>query len=107
MRMLFPIQLEKMVKVFLESERPEAYRLMKSAGELDEVAKMRAEAAYQSYLDQKGEISEDEVREMIQQRKTDPLASIRYMAMRESRIVESVIEQMLDFPSEETAEETI
>ena len=103
--MPFLSQLETMVKEFLESERPETYRRMKAAGELDDVAKMRAKAADESFMDRNGEISDRELKEIALLRKTDPLARIRYMAMRESRIVEVVLSQMLDFPSEGTEQE--
>ena len=106
MRVPFLPQLETMVKEFLESERPETYRLMKAAGELDEVARMRAEAAMEAYETQMAEMPETEVAEMNRQLKTDPLASIRYMTQRQNRIVEESLAQLLDFPSEESAETT-
>ena len=106
MRMPFLNQLETMVKEFLETERPETYRRMKAAGELVAVATMRAEAAREAYETQMAEMPEAEVAEMNRQLKTDPLASVRYMTQRQSRIVEESLAQMLDFPSEESAEAT-
>ena len=106
MRMPFLPQLETMVKEFLETERPETYRRMKAAGELDAVATMRAEAAREAYETQMAEMPETEVAEMNRQLKTDPLASVRYMTQRQSRIVEESLAQLLDFPSEESAETT-
>lgn len=106
MKMPFLPQLETMVKEFLETERPETYRRMKAAGELDAVATMRAEAAMEAYETQMAEMPEAEVAEMNRQLKTDPLASVRYMTQRQSRIVEESLAQMLDFPSEESAEAT-
>ena len=106
MRMPFLPQLETMVKEFLESERPETYRRMKSAGELDEVARIRAEAATEQYDEAMAEMPETEVAEMNRQLKTDPLASVRYMTQRQNRIVEESLAQLLDFPSEETEEAT-
>ena len=107
MKMPFLPQLETMVKEFLETERPETYRRMKAAGELDAVATMRAEAAREAYETQMAEISDNEIREMNQELKTNPLASIQYMTRRENRIVEESLAQLLDFPSEETTDETI
>ena len=106
MKMPFLPQLETMVKEFLQSERPMTYRQMLATGELDAVATMRAEAAREAYETQMAEITETEVGEMNRQLKTDPLASIRYMTQRQNRIVEDVLAQLLDFPSEESAEAT-
>ena len=106
MKMPFLPQLETMVKEFLETERPETYRRMKAAGELDAVATMRAEAAREAYETQMAEMPETDVAEMNRQLQTDPLASIRYMTQRQNRIVEESLAQLLDFPSEESAETT-
>ena len=106
MKMPFLPQLETMVKEFLETERPETYRQMKAAGELDAVATMRAEAAREAYETQMAEMPETDVAAMNRQLKTDPLASVRHMTQRQNRIVEDVLAQLLDFPSEESAEAT-
>ena len=106
MKMPFLPQLETMVKEFLETERPETYHRLKAAGELDAVATMRAEAAREAYETQMAEMPETEVAEMNRQLKTDPLASVRYMTHRQSRIVEESLAQLLDFPSEDSAETT-
>ena len=106
MKMPFLPQLETMVKEFLQSERPMMYRRMLAAEELDAVATMRAEAAREAYETQMAERPETEFAEMNRQLKTDPLASVRYMTQRQNRIVEDVLAQMLDFPSEETEEAT-
>ena len=106
MKMPFLTQLETMVKEFLETERPETYRRLKAAGELDAVATMRAEAAREAYETQMAEMPETDVAEMNRQLQTDPLASVRYMTQRQNRIVEESLAQLLDFPSEESAETT-
>ena len=106
MKMPFLPQLETMVKEFLETERPETYHRLKAAGELDAVATMRAEAAREAYETQMAEMPETDVAEMNRQLQTDPLASIRYMTQRQNRIVEESLAQLLDFPSEESAETT-
>ena len=106
MRMPFLPQLETMVKEFLQSERPETYRRMLATGELDAVATMRAEAAREAYETQMAEMPEKDVAEMNRQLKSDPLASVRYMTQRQNRIVEESLAQLLDFPSEESAETT-
>ena len=106
MKMPFLPQLETMVKEFLETERPETYHRLKASGELDAVATMRAEAAREAYETQLAEMPETEVAAMNRQLKTDPLASVRHMTQRQNRIVEDVLAQLLDFPSEESAEAT-
>ena len=106
MKMPFLPQLETMEKEFLETERPETYRRMKAAGELDAVATMRAEAAREAYETQMAEMPETDVAAMNRQLKTDQLASVRHMTQRQNRIVEESLAQLLDFPSEESAETT-
>ncbi len=107
MRMLNLPQLEKMVVEFLESERPEMFSRLTQSGELEALAKSRASAAMESYRDQM-DLSTEETRAMNKAEKESPaLGQPQYLAMRESRIVESVLTQMLELPSEATEDETM
>ncbi|MDP3537434.1 MAG: hypothetical protein Q8S26_01885 [Azonexus sp.] len=107
MRMLGQMQLETMVKEFLESERPEMYRRLKQSKELDALATSRAEAARESYLDAM-DMSTEEVRAMNQAEKETPgLGQSQYWKMRDSRIVEEILNQMLDFQREAEVDESI
>ena len=107
MRMPSKPKLVGMIKEFLKSERPQTYRQLLTSKELDEVAESRAEAAqeeFHSLMD----LSTDDVRKMNEaERQTQGIGQTQFLAMRESQAVESVLAQMLEFPPEQTADETI
>ena len=106
MRMLHPPQLKKMVIEFLKAERPETYHRLKLSGELEEVAEMRAQAATEQYESLTAEMSPEDSKEMARMAKESPMGNSQFMTRRENQIVESVLAQMLDFPADETAQET-
>ena len=97
----------EMIKEFLESERPMTYRRLVTSKELDEVAENRAEAAQETAMGLR-DLSMDDVREMNEAEKQSPgLGQIQYLTMRESRIIELALAQMLEFPPDQTEDETI
>lgn len=107
MRMPNKSKLVEMVKEFLKSERSQTYRRMLANKELDEIAASRAEAALETYNDLM-DLSTDDVRKMNEaEQQTPGLGQTQFLTMRESQAVESVLAQMLEFPPEQTADETI
>ncbi len=105
MRMPNKPKLVEMVKEFLKAERPQTYRRMLENKELDEIAAIRAEAALEMYDDMMMEISTDDVRKMNEAEKQTPvLGQIQFLTMRESRIVETMLAQMLEFPPDVTSD---
>ena len=75
--------------------------------ELDEVAESRAEAAQEEFHGLM-DLSTDDVRKMNEaERQTPGIGQTQFLAMRESQAVESVLAQMLEFPPEQMADETI
>ena len=104
MRMPNKSKLVEMVKEFLKSERPQTYRRMLANKELDEIAASRAEAALETYNDLM-DLSTDDVRKMNEAEKQTPgLGQIQFLTMRESRIVETMLAQMLEFPPDVTSD---
>lgn len=104
MRMPNKPKLVEMVKEFLKSERPQTYRRMLANKELDEIAASRAEAALETYNDLM-DLSTDDVRKMNEAEKQTPgLGQIQFLTMRESRIVETMLAQMLEFPPDVTSD---
>lgn len=104
MRMPNKPKLVEMVKEFLKAERPQTYRRMLENKELDEIAAIRAEAALEMYNDLM-DLPTDDVRKMNEAEKQTPgLGQIQFLTMRESRIVETMLAQMLEFPPDVTSD---
>ena len=104
MRMPNKPKLVEMVKEFLKSERPQTYRRMLANRELEDVAVLRAEAAQETYNDLM-DLSTEDVRNMNEaEQQTPGLGQTQFLAMRESRIVKTVLAQILEFTPDVTSD---
>lgn len=100
MRMPYPDKLRKMISEAMKELAPQMYSRLKKSGELEKVVEMRAQAAEEQYDEMMELVSPADQKEIHQAQKKRGLAVMQAWNRRESRIVENVLAQATEFPTE-------
>lgn len=100
MRMPYPDKLRNMIADAMNENAPEMRARLKASGELEQVVEMRAAAAQEQYDAAMELVNPADQREIEKAQSEGPMAVTQAWNARESRIVEQVLSQALEFPTE-------
>jgi hypothetical protein len=98
--MPYPDKLRKMIAEAMQELAPQMYSRLKASGELGNVVEMRAQAAQEEYDSTMELVSPADQKELHQAQNEGPFAMSQAWNRRESRIVENVLAQATEFPTE-------